>query len=62
MIGKYKLWKDAQGEWRFNLIAGNGQVIAVSEGYTTKSSAKKGIISVRVNAPFAPIKEETNSE
>jgi hypothetical protein len=57
MLGKFKLWKDAKGEWRFNLLASNGQVIAVSEGYTTKSAAKNGIRSVRLNAPFASVIE-----
>ncbi len=49
-MGKFELWKDKKGEWRFNLKAGNGQVIAVSEGYTSKAGAKAGIRSVRLNA------------
>lgn len=56
-MGKFELWKDKKGEWRWNLNARNGQVIAVSEGYTTKDAALNGIRSVRVNAPFARVKE-----
>jgi len=56
-MGKFELWKDKKGEWRFNLLARNGQVIAVSEGYSSKAAAKGGIRSVRVNAPFAKVVE-----
>ena len=49
-IGKYELYEDSIGQWRFRLKAANGEVIAVSEGYTTKEGAKNGIKSVRKNA------------
>lgn len=48
---KYVIKKDKAGEFRFNLTAKNGQVILKSEGYTTKSSCKNGIESVRKNSP-----------
>lgn len=60
-MGKFELWKDKKGEWRWNLIARNGQVIAVSEGYTTKAGAKGGIRSVRLNAPLARVVERDKS-
>lgn len=50
-MGKYQLFKDVRGEYRFRLKAGNGQTILASEGYTQKSGAKNGIESVRINAP-----------
>ncbi len=56
-MGKFEMWKDKTGEWRFNLKARNGQVIAVSEGYTSKSGAKAGIRSVRLNAVMARVVE-----
>jgi uncharacterized protein YegP (UPF0339 family) len=40
--------KDSQRYWR--LKARNGEVIAISEGYTSKQSAKNGIKSVKENA------------
>lgn len=43
---------------KFNLKAGNGQVIAVSEGYTSKASCENGIESVKKNAVDAEIVEE----
>lgn len=54
MAGKFELYKDRAGEYRFRLKAGNGETIAVSEGYTTKTAAQNGISSVKTNAPGAP--------
>lgn len=57
MAGKFELYTDARGEWRFRLKAGNGETIAVSEGYSSKSAAQNGIESVKKNAPDAPVVE-----
>jgi uncharacterized protein YegP (UPF0339 family) len=53
MAGKFVLKKDAGGQFRFNLLASNGQVIASSEAYTTKAAALNGIDSVKRHAPEA---------
>lgn len=58
MAGKFVIKKTA-GEYHFVLKAGNGEVIATSERYTTKASAKDGIESVKSNAPSAPTEDET---
>lgn len=50
MAGKFELYTDKAGEYRFRLKAGNGQIILASEGYKQKSSALNGIESVRKNA------------
>ncbi len=52
MAGKFELYEDKAGEYRFRLKAGNGQIILASEGYKQKASAKNGIESVRSNAPL----------
>jgi uncharacterized protein len=57
MAGKFELWTDKGGDWRFNLKAGNGQVIATSQGYASKASALNGIDSVKTNAPDAEVVE-----
>ena len=49
--GHYEVIRDAAGEYRFCLKAGNGEIIAVSEGYKKKASCLNGIDSVRRNAP-----------
>ncbi len=54
---KFELYQDKAGEFRFRLKAGNGEVIATSEGYKTKASAQNGIESVKKNAPEAEIAE-----
>lgn len=57
MAGKFELYKDKAGEYRFRLKAANGQTIAVSEGYSSKASALNGVESVKTNAPDAPVVE-----
>ncbi len=50
MSGKFELYKDKAGEFRFRLKAGNGENILASEGYKDKGSAENGIASVKKNA------------
>jgi len=51
MAGKFELYTDKAGEYRFRLKAGNGEVIALaSEGYSSKAAALNGIDSIRRNA------------
>ncbi len=59
MAGKFELYKDAKGKFRFRLKAGNGEIIAVGEAYDTKASAKNGIASVQKNAPDATVVDLT---
>ena len=54
---KFEMYKDKAGEFRFRLKARNGEIIATSEGYTTKAACENGIESVRKNAPEAEIAE-----
>lgn len=51
MAGKFELYKNKAGEFRFRLKAGNGQIILVSEGYKEKRSAENGMDSIKKNAP-----------
>jgi hypothetical protein len=51
----------ARDEYRFRLKAGNGESIAVSEGYSSKAGALNGIESVRTNAPDATLDDQTNT-
>jgi uncharacterized protein YegP (UPF0339 family) len=51
MPGKFQLKKAKNGQFYFNLLAGNGEVILTSEMYKAKPSAKNGIASVMKNAP-----------
>jgi uncharacterized protein len=48
--GKFELYEDKAGEYRFRLKASNGENIGASEGYKAKSSAENGIESVKTNS------------
>ena len=59
MAGKFEVYQDKKKEYRFRLKAGNGQVIATGEGYTTKKACLNGIESIRKNAPDAKLDDQT---
>lgn len=54
---KFEMYKDKAEEFRFRLKARNGEIIATSEGYSSKAACENGIESVRKNAPVAEIVE-----
>jgi uncharacterized protein YegP (UPF0339 family) len=54
---KFKIYQD-QGEkqdFRWHLVAPNGEIIAAGEGYTTKHSCEKGIKTVKKHAAVAKV-------
>jgi len=57
MAGKFEIYRDKQGQYRFRLLASNGQVIATGQGYKAKKSCLAGIESVKKNAPVAEVVE-----
>lgn len=57
-MGKFVMKETASG-FRFNLKAGNGETIAVSETYTSEAACKNGIASVQKNAPAAAVEDQT---
>lgn len=57
MAGKFELFTDHAGKYRFRLKASNGQVIAASQAYASRKSALDGIASVRKHAPDAEVVE-----
>jgi len=57
-MGKFVIRKTATGV-KFDLVASNGQAIAASEVYSSDSACKKGIESVRKNAPNAAVEDQT---
>ena len=48
-MGKFEVYTDKGGKYRFRLKAGNGQTILASQGYASKSGCDNGIESVRKN-------------
>ena len=57
-MGKFVI-KETKTGIKFDLKAGNGEIIATSEVYTTESACKNGIASVTKNAPVAAIEDQT---
>ena len=60
MSGKYVLKKGESGKFHFNLVAGNGEIIATSQHYERKDSAKAGIKSVQSNATTDQVEDDTD--
>lgn len=57
-MGKFVM-KTVKTGVKFDLKAGNGEVIATSEVYTSESACKNGIESVRKNAAAAKLEDQT---
>lgn len=49
-MGKFVVTQRENGDFQFNLQAGNGQVILSSQGYASKPNCLNGIESVKKNA------------
>ena len=49
-MGKFVIKTQKDGQFYFNLVAGNGQNILKSEAYTTKPACLNGINSVKENS------------
>ncbi|MBO9154432.1 YegP family protein [Chitinophaga sp. GCM10012297] len=52
-MGKFVITSSRNGEYRFKLIASNGEIILVSEGYSSKAGVLNGINAVKLNATIA---------
>lgn len=50
MAAKFEIKRAKDGQFYFNLKAGNGQIILTSEMYKAKNSAENGIASVKKNS------------
>jgi uncharacterized protein len=47
--GKVDMWQSTDGQWRFHVVSGNGRNLLTSEGYTSRTGAINGILSVLDN-------------
>lgn len=57
MSGKFEVYKDVAGGHRWRLKASNGEIVAISESYTTRYSAKESAQKVKSWADTAVIVE-----
>ena len=58
-MNKFHIYRDAAGEYRWRLVAGNGEKVAASEGYTSKESAIVSAKRVKIWANSAEIVDDT---
>jgi len=47
--GRLDLWTSTDGQWRFHVVSGNGRTLMTSEGYTSRTGALNGVLSVLEN-------------
>ena len=57
-MGKFVVRKTNTGI-KFDLKAGNGEVIATSEVYASEAACRNGVASVQKNAPVAAVENQT---
>lgn len=57
-MGKFVVKETGTGI-KFDLKAGNGEVIATSEVYSSEAACMNGIESVKKNAPVAAVEDQT---
>lgn len=56
-MGKFEVYQDKKGEWRWRYVQ-KGQIMAdSSEGYATAFGAKRAISALRLRLPFAMVTE-----
>ena len=55
MAGKFEVYEGKDGKFRFRLKAGNGEVVATGQGYSSKAAAKKGVEAVQKAAVDAMV-------
>ena len=56
-MSKFEVYQSKSGGYRWRLKAGNGEIVAVSEDYTTKEHAKAGCEAARRAAREAEVIE-----
>jgi len=56
-MSKFEIYKDKGGQERWRLKASNGEIVAVSEGYSTRYAAKQSAQKVKDWAGHATIVE-----
>ncbi|SEA19484.1 Uncharacterized conserved protein YegP, UPF0339 family [Haloplanus vescus] len=55
-MSTFEVYEDAAGEWRWRLVARNGEIVADSgEGYGSRSGAREAAERVRGGAPEADL-------
>lgn len=56
-MSTFEIYQDQRGNYRWRLKASNGEIVAASEGYTTRSAARRSAENVQYWASSAVIRE-----
>lgn len=62
MAGRFVVMGDGDERYRFRIEADDGQLMATSEPYTSKSSALKAVEAIKRNAAVAQIDDESGDD
>jgi hypothetical protein len=57
---RFELYRRAHSDYRFRIVAANGEIIAQSEGYTSKQAARDTIKLIQAKATIAEVRDLTN--
>ena len=55
MAGKGELYQQKNGKWAFRVKASNGQIVAASQGYAKRASARSTLEKLLKGADAGPI-------
>lgn len=61
MDSRYEMNNSKDGKFYFTLKAANGKVVGVSETYENEANRKKGMASLKKNAPNASLSDLTKA-
>ncbi|MGO4604496.1 YegP family protein [Terrabacter sp. 2YAF2] len=59
MAGKFEVYRDSSSKYRWQLEAGNGEVVATGEAYESKDGAVRGTEAVQRAAAGATVTDLT---
>ncbi len=57
MAGSGELYKRRDGKWGFRVKASNGQIVAIGQGYVSKSNARRTLEKLLGGGYDGPIEE-----
>jgi uncharacterized protein YegP (UPF0339 family) len=55
-VARFEVYPSS-GQFRWRLIAANGEIVAHGEAYTTRADAHRGVEAVKRLAPAAPVED-----
>lgn len=58
---KFTIYRDKGGEFRFRIVATNGNILVSSQGYKAKASAQNAIDRIKSDAAGAAVVDETTA-